>query len=66
MHALVDALDDTFAEVEALTLGDKRGDADALLDTLADALAEMEAVTLDTHGVMCTLWSTLWLTRLQR
>ena len=36
----------TLAEVEAETLGDRRGDAQALVDTLADTLEEVEAKTL--------------------
>ena len=43
---MVDTLADTLAEVEEVTLGQKRGVAHALVDTLAETLAEAAAVRL--------------------
>ena len=50
MHAVVDTLAHTLAEVEAVRLGDTRVDAHALVDTLADTLADVEAVNIDKKG----------------
>ena len=51
VHALVESLADTVAEVKAETPGDTRGDAQALVNTLADTLAEVETETVgDTRG----------------
>ena len=51
---------DTRAEVEAVKLGDTRGDAQALQKPLADTLAEVEAKTLgDTRGDAYSVVETL-------
>ena len=63
--------------MEAETLGDTRGDAQALVDTMADSIGELEEDTLgDTLSDASTLvdtlaglrkqWSTRWLSRNQR
>ena len=49
-QALIDTLPDTLQEMEAVTLGDRRGDAQALVDGLADTLPEVEAVTIGDTG----------------
>ena len=42
---LVDTLADTVPEMDGLSVGDKRGGAQALVDAMADTLPEMDAVT---------------------
>ena len=59
-----DSMADTRAEVEAVKLGDTRGDALALLEPLADTLAEVNAKTLgetrgDAHQLVETLADTV-------
>ena len=57
-------LADTLAEVEAVTLGDARGDVHALVGTPTDTVPEVEAVKLgdprgDAHALVNTLAETL-------
>ena len=60
MCTLWSTLADTLAEVEAVTLGERRGDAQALVNTVADTLAVFEAVTLgDRRGDAQALIDTL-------
>ena len=56
-HTLLETLAETFAEMEAKTLGKNRGDASALVNNLTETLAEVEAVgdtRRDSHAVVDT------------
>ena len=56
-HELLETLAETFAEMEAKTLGKNRGDASALVNNLTETLAEVEAVgdtRRDSHAVVDT------------
>ena len=60
MHTHWLTLFDTLTEVEAVTLSDTRGHANALVDALADTVAEVEAMRIgDALGDAEALFDTL-------